>query len=114
MPKAENDRRRHIRSDLMRPCRLFVPDMEKYLHGMTCNISLGGLLIQISRPYPLKPGDILRVGIALDDRQGFMQARDMFEASVVRAFGTPSGQMMVALKCDKTSLPLQTPLSKAA
>lgn len=114
MFNAENEQRRDLRSELVRPCRIFDPRSGKYLHGTTCNLSLSGALIRIARPCTLRPGDTLHVGIALDDRQGFMQARDMFEATVVRAFGTPSGQTMVAIQSDSASTPLQTMLPEAA
>lgn len=114
MFNAENEQRRHHRSELVRPCRIFDPRSGKYLHGTTCNLSLGGALIRIARPCMLQPGDTLRVGIAMEDRQGFMQARDMFEATVVRALGTPSGQTMVAIQNDTATTPLQATLPKAA
>ncbi len=114
MINSENEQRRHLRSELVHPCRIYDPRSGKYLHGTTCNLSLDGALIRIARPCTLQPGDTLHVGIALDDRQGFMQARDMFEATVVRAFGTPSGQTMVAIQSDAVITPLQATLPEAA
>lgn len=114
MFNAENEQRSHIRTESVHPCRIFDPRSGKYLHGTTCDLSLGGALIRINRPCTLQPGDTLHIGIALGDRLGFMQARDMFEATVVRSFGTPSGQTMVAIKSEATTTPLQAILPKAA
>lgn len=108
------ERRTANRTDLIRPCRLYDPRSQKYLHGTTCNLSVDGVLVRICRPCNLQPGDTLMVGIAMNEKTGLLKACDMFEAKVQRAFGTPGGHTMVALTCANTSIPLQSDLSRAA
>ena len=91
------DRRAHRRSELTRPCRVQDPRTGRFLHGTTCDVSLGGVLIRLHRRVDLQPGDRLGVGIAFDERQALLLAKDFIDAVVVRALGTPSGETMVAL-----------------
>ncbi|MCZ6835983.1 MAG: PilZ domain-containing protein [Planctomycetota bacterium] len=114
----QTDRRRHPRNELERPCRIADPRTGKFLHGTTCNYSRSGVLIRIHRSCAFTLGETLSIGIAFDERQGFMQARDMMEAKIIRALGTPNGETMVALEYTQAQIPLQDSdlesLSKAA
>ena len=110
----EQERRMQGRTEILRPCRLYDPRTGKYLHGTTCNLSLEGVQIRITRPCPLNPGDTLMVGIAMNEKTGLLRAKDMFEATVVRALGTPSGHTLVALRSSEASIPIQSGLSEAA
>ncbi len=97
MPADMADRRDHRRSELIRPCRLQDPRTGRFLHGTTCDVSLGGALIRLHRRVELMPGDRLTIGIAYDERQAMLLSKDFIDAVVVRALGTPSGETMVAL-----------------
>ena len=54
------------------------------------------------------------IGIAMNEKTGLLRAKDMFEATVVRALGTPGGHTLVAFRCSESSIPIQTGLSEAA
>lgn len=115
MITLESDRRLHARHDLARPCRVEDCRTGKFLHGTTCNYSQGGVLLRIHRSCRLQPGDSIRIGIALTEgQQGFMQARDMFEATVVRALGTPAGETIIAARNSQAQAPLHGSLRQAA
>jgi len=114
MHRLENDRRRHPRHELKRPCRVLDERTGKFLRGTTCNYAQGGLLISIHLPCHLSPGDAVRIGIAMVPLQGFMLAREMFDATIVRALGTPSGETMVAVQCAGALAPLHTTKAVAA
>ena len=110
----EQERRSQRRTELVRPCRLFDPRTGKYLHGTTCDLTVEGVLIRITRPCHLNPGDTFMIGIAMNEKTGLLRAKDMFEATVVRALGTPSNHTLVAFRCAKSSIPIQSGLSEAA
>jgi len=114
MFRPDDERRRHPRYELKRPCRVLDERTGKYLHGTTCDYSQGGLLIHLHRPCRLSPGDAVRIGIAMVPLQGFMLAREMFDATVIRALGTPGGETMIAVQCVEALAPLETAAALAA
>ena len=97
MPVVTTERRANRRSELSRPCRVQDPRTGRFLHGTTCDVSLSGTLIRLHRRVELLPGDRLSIGIAYDERQAMLLAKDFIDAVVVRSLGTPSGETMVAL-----------------
>src|SRR5690554_3451248 len=68
--KPEWERRDTNRLEIIRPCKVYVPRMEKYLAGTTWNISEGGALLQLNRPVVLERGQRVFVGIAAKRRDG--------------------------------------------
>jgi len=91
------DRRGSHRSQLARPCRVQDPRSGRFLHGTTCDVSLSGTLIRLHRRVDLEPGQRVSIGIAYDERQAMLLAKDFIDAVVVRSLGTPAGETMVAL-----------------
>ena len=103
MFRIEGDRRRHPRVQLERPCKLHEPRSGKYVSAMTRDLSVGGLLIDVPRLLDLKPGDMLHVGVAIKRRQGLLLAKEMIEATVVRAMQTVDDHTTLAVSFDPPS-----------
>ena len=97
MFKIEGDRRTQVRYAIERPCKIFEPRSGKYYSGMTCDLSGGGLLLDIPRVVDLKPGDLLHVGVAMTRRQDLLKAKEMMEARVVRAMTTVDDRTRLAV-----------------
>jgi len=113
--KPEWERRENGRVDVARPCKVYVPRMEKYIHGVTWNISDGGVLIQLSRPITLEQNQRVYVGIASKRRDGLLRSNEMIQASVLRSFKTPSNSTAVALQfSEPIDVPVQFTLREAA
>ena len=77
------DRREHVRVDMNRPCKVFLPATSRYCPGRTRNVSEGGALVELDAPRDLKPGDVLELGIAWTNR-AILPADALVEAKVVR------------------------------
>ena len=113
--KPEWERRESERLEICRPCKVYVPRMEKYFHGTTWNLSTGGAMIQLSRPLMLERGQRVYVGIASKRRDGLLKADEMIAADVLRSLKTPSDATAVALRFDRQiDVPLQPKLREAA
>ncbi len=105
--KPEWERRDTNRLEIIRPCKVYVPRMEKYLAGTTWNISEGGALLQLNRPVVLERGQRVFVGIAAKRRDGLLRASDMLEAEVLRSLRTPSDDTVVAVRfAEPIALPM--------
>lgn len=72
--------------------------MEKYFHGTTWNLSIGGAMIQLSRPIALERGEQVLIGVATKRRDAILKAEEMMEAVVLRSLKTPSDSTAVALQ----------------
>jgi c-di-GMP-binding flagellar brake protein YcgR len=96
--KPEWERRGNDRLEIVRPCKVYVPRMEKYFHGTTWNISEGGVLVQLSRPITLEQGQRVHIGIAAKRRDGLLKAGEMIQTEVLRSLKTPSDATVVALR----------------
>jgi c-di-GMP-binding flagellar brake protein YcgR len=107
--KPEWERRGNGRLEIVRPCKIYVPRMEKYLHGMTWNISEGGVLVQLSRPITLEHGQPVYVGIATKRRDVLLKVSEMIQAEVLRSLKTPSDSTAVALRFTR-DVDVQMPL----
>lgn len=114
-PKPDWERRVTERIEIARPCKVYVPRMEKYFHGVTWNISECGVLIQLGRPITLELGQRVYVGIATKRRDGLLKSSEMIPAEVSRSFKTPSDSTAVALRfAAPIDLPITLTLREAA
>lgn len=111
---AESDRRADPRIQIARPCKVFVPKIDRYLAGTTWNLSASGALLEINRSEHLRPGDHLYVGIALKRRQAILRASEMFSAQVVRSFQTTRDRTALAVRFDITAATVAAPARRAA
>lgn len=104
---SEWERRESHRLEIARPCKVYVPRMEKYLHGTTWNISTGGVLVQLSRPITLERGERVLIGIATKRRDSILKADEMVDAEVLRSLKTPSDSTAVAMQF---AFPIDVPM----
>jgi hypothetical protein len=92
----EGDRRRHQRLNIQRPVKLFDPNSGKYHLGSTCDLSVSGVLIELTHAIGVRPGDEILLGIAQKRRQPLLRHDDMVRAKVVRTISTVGGRMLLA------------------
>jgi hypothetical protein len=114
MMRIEGDRREHSRVPCERPCKIYDPLCEKYLLGATCDLSEGGLLIDLPRLSDIKPGDTLFVGVAMKRRQVLLHAGKMLKALVVRTMATADDHTRLAVKFVDASVAAASELRLAA
>jgi hypothetical protein len=103
MLRIEGDRRRQNRISIERPCKIHDPRTGKYVSAVTCDLSESGLLIDVPRLLELKPGDKVFVGVAMTRRQALLHAKEMMEASVVRALPTTDDHTQLAVRFDSSA-----------
>ncbi len=96
-PFLEIDRREHPRVQMTRPGKVFDPRSGKYLSAELRDISEGGMLLQLSSPLTIEPGDEIFVGLAEKRREPMLKRHEMIRSEVVRALGLPSGGTLLAL-----------------
>lgn len=95
-PDDGTDRRRSPRIRIQRPTKLFDPQSGKYHLGSTCDLSSGGVLVELSRPIGARVGDIVVMGIAQKRQQPLLHRNEMIRANVVRTMQTNDGGMLLA------------------
>ncbi|MHC4083179.1 MAG: PilZ domain-containing protein [Planctomycetota bacterium] len=95
---VDGERRAHARVNLARPCKLYLPNVGKYVAGSTWNLSAGGVLLQLDLPAGIALGDRLYVGIALKRRQAVLAASEMIEAEVIRVDRATDDRVDVAAR----------------
>jgi len=95
-PGSDEDRRVHPRSAVERPVKLFDTRSGKYHAGSTCDISVGGVLIEMPHTLPCRPGDDVLLGIAQKRREPLLRRNDMIRAKVVRMMHTENGRLLLA------------------
>ena len=97
MFRIDGDRRKHRREPLERPCKIYDPRSMKYIAATTRDVSSGGMLIDVPRLLEIKPGERLFIGVAMTRRQGFIQAKEMIDAVVLRAAATVDDHTTLAV-----------------
>ncbi|TVQ52297.1 MAG: PilZ domain-containing protein [Phycisphaerales bacterium] len=97
-PFLEIDRREHPRVQMTRPGKIFDPRSRKYLAAELRDISEGGMLLHLLSPLAIDPGDEIFVGLAEKRREPMLKRHEMIRSEVVRALGTPSGGMLLAVE----------------
>ena len=108
------ERRTRVRLTLLRPCKVYVPRLGRYLHGSTWNLSPSGALLELDRPVPLEPGDRLFVGVAIKRRQPIFASGDMMGAGILRVLPTDNDSIAVAIHFDREDPQLAHELRQAA
>ncbi|MCA9291007.1 MAG: PilZ domain-containing protein [Phycisphaerales bacterium] len=79
-----HERRRDPRHTVMVPCKLYDPRSRKYTRALTCNISAGGIMIDLPYDRDLKPGDRIMVGVPSSPGEAVIAQADM-RAGTVRS-----------------------------
>ncbi len=108
------ERRASERLNLARPCKTYVPRSGRYLAGSTWNVSSSGALLQLDRPAPIEPGDLLFDGDALKRRQPIFSSSEMMEAAVVRVLPTDNDCIAVAVRFIDATLDIEPDVRRAA
>ncbi len=108
------ERRTRDRLTLLRPCKVYVPRLGRYLHGSTWNVSPSGALLELDRPVPLEPGDRLFVGVAIKRRQAIFASDDMMGAGILRVLPTDNDCIAVAIHFDHEEPELSAEIRRAA
>ncbi len=94
----DTDRRRHARTNLARPCKLFDPRSGKYIPGTVWNLSDGGAYLEVSQSIQPEQGDSFYLGIAVKRRPGLLQRDEMFRARVVRSQQSSDGRFTLGVQ----------------
>ena len=66
--RERRDRRRWERRELAAPCKVLHEASGRYLHGVTRNVSDGGVLLTLAEGRPLLPGEPVLVGVAIEGK----------------------------------------------
>ena len=94
------ENRAHPRVPLERPAKVFHEGTRRYLPAITSNISNGGVLLRVTSPRPLLPGDRIDVLIAWSNR-AVLSSKDRIPARVTRAARVASGEQFVGIAFDQ-------------
>lgn len=95
---ADNDRRSCRRVSVERPCKIRDRATGRYFSATTIDLSQHGIMVRLAQPSNLKPGDEVLIGVAMHDRQGIIQAKEMIEARVVRRLDSGEGETTLAVQ----------------
>jgi hypothetical protein len=106
MHLATAERRTSPRRPFDRSCKLYDTQTGKYLPARTLNSSDGGLLVEVSRQYPLHEGKRMGVGVEADRQPGLLRRADMLEVVVVRCDESAEG-VRLGLKYVGSWIPAQ-------
>lgn len=98
-----HDRREHPRRAVLRPCKVFHWDTQRYLPARTCDLSPGGALLRIDAARPLAPDDRVDVLIATDEH-GLLRAAHQVRATVKRVLDAGDHRQFVAVEFDQQNL----------
>lgn len=93
-----DNRRESRRVAVEKPCKLQDPRTGKYISGKTVDLSQDGILVRLSQATNLKPGDPVLLGVAMNEHQGILQAKELIESTVVRMLHTEDGATTIAVQ----------------
>jgi hypothetical protein len=108
------DRRRHVRLDVDRPCKVVVPTARRALSARTSNVSVTGALLRVDSPRLLNPGETLRLAISWSNTPIVREDQLVF-ARVVRALGIQGEAQTVAVEfAQSNQQAVDAPLAQVA
>jgi hypothetical protein len=105
------DRRRHQRFGVNRPCKLFHRATRRYLCAETVDVAAGGVLIRIEPTRPIAPGDEISVVVAWND-EVLLSADAQIPGKVLRVLPAENGMQLIA--CEFKSAALAVTMAAAA
>lgn len=94
------ERRRHDRAAILKPCKVYMPASGRFAPGRTCNVSAGGALVSVEGGRPMAAGEEINVTIAFS-RMPVVPADQMLRGRVVRAGACEGGRQLVAVEFEK-------------
>ena len=92
------NRRSSRRVAVEKPCKIHDPRTGRYIAGRTIDVSQNGILARLPQAGNLRPGDSVLVGVAMHDRQGLIQAKELMESRIVRMLHTEDGATTIAVQ----------------
>jgi len=95
-----SERRKDIRTPLVRPTKMRCRQTGNYYQGRTCNISDSGALIEIKHPSLMVAGQSVQLGVAWTNRNMLLGNDQVIDATIVRSLGM-AGQQRVAVLFDQ-------------
>ena len=95
---SDADRRTSRRVAVQRPCKIKDSATGRYIGATTIDLSQHGIMVQIAQPTNLKPGDDVLIAVAMHERQGIIQAKEMIESQVVRRLELADGGTTLAVQ----------------
>lgn len=108
------DRRRHVRLDVERPCKVVFPAGRRSLSARTSNVSVTGALLRVDSPRLLSPGETIRLAISWTNAP-IIREDQLVSARVVRALGIHGEAQTVAVEFAQSSQQtVDTPLAQVA
>ena len=105
------ERRRHQRFGVNRPCKLFHRATRRYLCAETVDVASGGVLIRIEPTRPISPGDEISVVFAWND-EVLLAADAQIPGRVIRVLQQDNGMQLIA--CEFKASALAVTLAAAA
>lgn len=96
MNTIPTNRRRHERTPITRPAKVYHANSAKYLPACTRDLSQSGALLEINAPRAIEVGDSLEVLVAWNDRS-LLSHTDQVPARVTRVLRTDSPRQFVAV-----------------
>jgi len=93
-----DNRRSARRVPVEKPCKIRDPRTGRSIAGATIDLSPRGIMVRVKQPTNLKPGDEVLIGVAMHDRQGIIQAKEMIESRIVRVLETADGATTLAVQ----------------
>ncbi|MBC7834529.1 MAG: PilZ domain-containing protein [Phycisphaerales bacterium] len=91
------DRRLHARQPVDRPGTVFRRSTLRYAAALTCDISTGGVLLELQTPRPVRLGEEVEVGIAWT-RSPVISRAALVEGKVVRVTDLGDNRQRVAVE----------------
>lgn len=90
------NRRRHERTAVTRPAKVYHAGSARYLSGYTRDVSAGGALLEVDSPRAIEVGDMIEVVVAWHDR-ALLSAADLVKARVTRVLRTDTPRQYVGV-----------------
>ena len=105
------ERRRHQRFEVNRPCKLLHRATRRYLCAETVDVAAGGVLIRVEPTRPIAPGDEISLVVAWND-EVLLCADAQIPGKVIRVLSTTDGMQWIA--CEFKTAALAVTLAAAA
>ncbi|MBL0871104.1 MAG: PilZ domain-containing protein [Phycisphaerales bacterium] len=108
------DRRRNVRLDVERPCKVVIPAAGRSVSARTSNVSVTGALLRVDSPRLLNPGETVRLAICWTNAP-IVREDQLVAARVVRALGIQGEAQTVAVEfANSASQRAEMPLGQVA
>lgn len=105
------ERRRHQRFGVNRPCKLFHRATRRYLCAETVDVGAGGVLIRVEPTRPIAPGDEISLVVAWND-EVLLCADAQIPGKVLRVLPSSDGMQLIA--CQFSTAALAVTMAAAA